>query len=182
MLDKLHKAELLALATDLLTSIGLLPLHPKNKLLLYNRYLLSKISWHLTVANLPKTWLNENLDNFVLKYIRKWLDMPISGTLSSVFLPNNKFGLNVLPPSIKLTQCQIVLRSALKSSSNQTIRNLWKDTSTDTNVQYDQYRNTKEIIKSFRNEHENKLSNMLVSQGSFFSNIKVKSLPSLNGI
>ena len=59
-----HKTELLALVKDL-TSIDLLPLHPKNKLLLYNRYLLSKISWHLTVANLPKTWVIENLDNFV---------------------------------------------------------------------------------------------------------------------
>ena len=108
--------------------------------------------------------------------------MPISGTLSNVFLPNNNFGLNILPPSIMLTQCQTVLRSALKSSSNETIRNLWKDTSTHTNLQYTEYVNAKEIIKSFRNEHENKLSNIFLSQGSLFSNIKVHSLPSLNGI
>ena len=32
-----------------------LPLHPKYKILIYSRYVLSKLSWHLTVADLPKT-------------------------------------------------------------------------------------------------------------------------------
>ena len=77
------------------------------------------------------------------------------------FCPTTKF-LNFLPPSINLTQCQTVLRSALKPSSNETMKFLWKDTSTHTNVQYDQYRNTNEIIESFRNEHENKFSNTFV--------------------
>jgi len=40
-----------------------LNIHPRNKLLLYYRYVLSKISWHLTVAGLGKTWISENLDN-----------------------------------------------------------------------------------------------------------------------
>ena len=48
--------------------------------------------------------------------IRKWLDIPISGTLSNVFLERNKFGLNICPPSVKFTQCQTVLRSSLKES------------------------------------------------------------------
>ena len=54
MSSQLHKTELLALVKDLLTSIDLLSLHPKKKLVLYNLYLLSKISWHFTVANHQK--------------------------------------------------------------------------------------------------------------------------------
>ena len=48
-----HKSSLL----DMLTHIDALPVLPKNKLLLYQRYTLSKLSWHLTVATLLKTWV-----------------------------------------------------------------------------------------------------------------------------
>ena len=97
-----HKAELTTLVNDLMTDIDTKPLHPKNKLLLYSRYVLSKLSWHFTVATLSKTWVTENIDPIVNQYIRKWLEVPISGTLSTIFLTNNKFGLSIHPPSVKL--------------------------------------------------------------------------------
>ena len=65
-------------------------LHAKNKLRLYNNFVLSKISWNLSVADLSKTWVVENLDNLVSKYIRQWLDLPISTTLSGIFLSKNQ--------------------------------------------------------------------------------------------
>ena len=50
-----HKAELTTLVNELLTDIDSKPLHPKNKLLPYNCYVLSKLSWQFTVAAVPKT-------------------------------------------------------------------------------------------------------------------------------
>ena len=49
----------------------------------------------------------EHLDSVVNGYIKKWLDISISGTLSNVFLERIKFDLNICPPSVKLnfTQC-----------------------------------------------------------------------------
>ena len=47
----------------------------------------------------------------IIIIIIKWLDIPISGTLSNVFLAHNKFGLYICPPSVKFTQCQTVLRN-----------------------------------------------------------------------
>ena len=85
--------------------IDLKSLHPKNKILLHTRFVLSKLSWHLTVAPLPNTWILENLDSIVNQYIRKWLEVPIS---------TNKFSLNVLPPSTKFVQCQTTIRNALR--------------------------------------------------------------------
>ena len=79
-----------------MTDIDSKPLHPKNKLLLYSRYVLSG-----QVATLSKTWVTENIDSIANKYIRRWLEVPISGTLSTVFLTNNKFGLSIYPPSVK---------------------------------------------------------------------------------
>ena len=85
MSEKEHKQELITLMDDLMSEIDLKPLHPKNKLLLYSRYLLSKLSWHFTVTTISKTWVSENMDSVVNKYVRKWLEIPISGTLSNVY-------------------------------------------------------------------------------------------------
>ena len=96
-----HKTKLLSLKeTDGLN------LHPKNKLLLYHRCVLFKVSWHFTVVELSRTWVIENIDNLVSKYIRLWLDLPISATLNSIVLSKNHP--LVKPPS----------RNALKSSPN----------------------------------------------------------------
>ena len=95
-----HKIHLESSLLDMFKLIDSLRILPKNRLLLYQRYVLSKLSWHLTVANLSKTWVIENLDNVVVRFVRKWLDLPISATLGGISLPRNQFGLNLLLPSV----------------------------------------------------------------------------------
>jgi hypothetical protein len=60
-----------------MSEIDLKSLYPKNKILLYSRYVLSKLSWNFTVATISKTWVIENVDSLVNKYIRKWLEVLI---------------------------------------------------------------------------------------------------------
>ncbi len=122
------------------------------------------------------------MDSVVNKFVRKLLEIPVSGTLSNVFLQSNKFGLNIYPPSVKFTQCQTVSRKALKTSPNDCIRNLWKSTCDNTNIQYDVYTSTKEVLKSFKSAQEDKLQNHLLLQGSFFSNTTKFSLSTLNNL
>ena len=88
-----HKEAAVNTINDLFTTIDRLPLNPRNKLLLYKRYVPSKISWHLSVADLPITWVKNNIDNIASKLIRSWLEIPISGTLDIVLLNKSKFGL-----------------------------------------------------------------------------------------
>ena len=45
MSDEKHKSESYELFSNTISKIDELPLHPQNKILLYSRYLLSKISW-----------------------------------------------------------------------------------------------------------------------------------------
>ena len=97
--------------------IDLKPLHPKNKILLYSRFIETILAFYCCYT-ISKTWVVENIDSPVNKYIRKCLEVPISGTLSNVFLTRNKFGLNILPTSVKFIQCQTILRNALKISPN----------------------------------------------------------------
>ena len=52
--NKSHKQILLDNTEEMMKTIDKLPLHPKYKILIYSRYGLSKLSWHLTVADLPK--------------------------------------------------------------------------------------------------------------------------------
>ena len=84
MSDNDHKSEILDTLTHFLNKIDQLPLHPKNKIRLYSQYLLSKISWHFTISDIGKTWVNETPDPIVSKYIRKWLELPILATLSNI--------------------------------------------------------------------------------------------------
>ena len=122
----------------ILAQIYQLPLHPKCKILLHSRHLFSKMSWHFTVADLSKTWVSANPDNIVASYVRKWQELPVRGTLRKVFLAIVKFDLRLYPPPVKFSQCQTVARTAL-----------WKSTSSHTNLQYDRYKDTKDVIKVF---------------------------------
>ena len=182
MSDEKHQSEICDLFNNIISNIDELPLHPRNKILLYSRYLLSKISWDFTITDITKTWVCENLDSIATKFLRKWLELPISATLSNVYLPYSKFGLNVILPSTKFTQCQTVSRAALKSSINENIRELWSITCTNRNIQYDIYSNTKDVLKAFRQKNEQRLKNDLISQGSFFSNIIENSTLAFNSL
>ena len=151
--------------------IDCLPCHPKNKLLLYHRFVLSKLSWHLTIADLSKTWVVENLDSVVSRFVRQWLELPICATFSSLILNTSRYGINLILPSVKFIECQTILRNALKSSPNPDIKSLWTDTSYGTNLQYDQFQNTKQVLKAVQHEHEDRIKNTLLSQGLVISSI-----------
>ena len=166
-----HMTELLETINDLMHKINNVPCHPKNKLMLYHRYVLSKISWNLTIADLSKTWVVENLDSVVCRYVRQWLELPVSSTLSGLILSKTKYGINLILPSVKFIQCQTVIRNALKSSPNHEIKQLWKETSQHTNVQYDQYQNTKQVLTAIRKDHEDRINHDLKSQGFIISSI-----------
>ena len=49
-------------------------------------------------------------------------------------------------------QCQVVVRNALKSSLNSDINLLWSSSSVGCNIQYDQFRNTKQVLNAIQND------------------------------
>ena len=160
-----HKKKLLETTNLLLEAISKLPLHPKNKILLYSTYFMSKVSWDLTIADLDITWVKQNLDSLAHRYIRLWLEIPISGTLDIISLTKEKCGLGIIDPSTKFSQCQVSLRKCLKKSPNGDIQSLHKVTSRDKNVQYDTYANGKEVIKENRMKKVHRITHELSSQG-----------------
>ena len=55
MNNQKHKEELLETTTTTLININKLLLHPNKKQNLYSKYLLSKLSWQLTIADIPES-------------------------------------------------------------------------------------------------------------------------------
>ena len=113
----------------------------------------------------------ENLDTIVAKFVRHWLKLPISATLSQLIINKSNYGLSLILPSTKFIQCQTIMRNALKSSPNPDIRYLWQGSSQNTNVQYDQYKNTKQVLKAVQKQHQGRLEHELTSQDFIISSI-----------
>ena len=166
-----HKSEVLELVTNLMRKIDEIPRHPRNKLQLYHRFVLSKIAWHFTIADIGKTWVTENIDNLVSQYIRQWLELPISATLSSLILSKSKYGMSLILPSAKFMHCQVVVRNVLKSSPNSDINALWFSSSIGCNIQYDQFRNTKQVLNAIQHDNEERICHDLKSQGFIITSI-----------
>ena len=76
-------------------------------------------------------------------YFRKWLDIPVSGTVEILQLSKAQFGQEVIDASTKHILCQVTFRKCLKNSINEDIRYLHNATSEGTNIQYDSLHTSK---------------------------------------
>ena len=125
---------------------------------------MSKISWHLTIANIPNTWIKQYSDTICHNKIRYRLEIPPNGTLDIILLTKAKFGLNVIDVSTKHTQCQVSLRKKLATSENDSVKFIYHDSSISSNMQYSSYKSCKEVLKDIRDSKINKLLTNLSSQ------------------
>ena len=172
MSNQEHKENLCDTVDELLKGIDSLPLYLRNKLLIYHRYLLSKISWDLTsIADISMTWIKQTLDNKVSDYIRRWLEMPISGTLDVISLSKQKCGLGFVSVFSRFAQCQNTIRFCLKNSQNSDLKKIYEKTHTNTNLQYDQFNSTRQVIKNIRAGKEQRIGNELTTQALVVNSI-----------
>ena len=103
-------------------------------------------------------------------------------TVSRLILNKSRYGINLILPSTKFIKCQTVIRNALKSSPNLDIKTLWAQTSYGTNLQYDQFQNTKQVLKSIQHDHEERINNTLLSQGLVIPSVIMNSCQNLKGL
>ena len=108
--------------------------------------MLSKLSWNLTIADIDITWVKQSLYSIVNQYVRSWLEIHIAGTLDIIHLSKRKFGICYVMVSTRFIQCQTVIRNNQRKSSNNDVVRIYYDTNCDTNLQYDQFKFTKEVI------------------------------------
>ena len=82
----------------------------------------------------------------------------------------------------KFIQFQTTIQHALKTSPNPDIKHLWQDSSQNTNVQYDHYKNTKQVLKAVEKQHLGHLEHDLASQGFIISSIIKFSSPNVTSL
>ena len=160
MSSEQHKVSMLSKLKELLHTVDQLPLHPKNKIKIYSRYILPKLSWDLTISDVTVTWVKQVLDPVLKGYIRQWLEIPISGTLDILSLSKEKLGIGIINVSDRFMQCQVTLRNCLKNSINSDVRKIHANTSKGPNLKIDSVTSTKEMIKDLRLEKEIKVSTL----------------------
>ena len=67
------KKELELELTDYLEKIHRLPLHPRNKILITNKYVYSKLRRRLSIYKLSETWVVQHLHDKIIYYVKRWL-------------------------------------------------------------------------------------------------------------
>ena len=83
-------------------------------------------------------------------------------------LSKSKFGVDIIDPSTKFIQCKTVYRNRLKNSKHENTR-VFREMTSHTNIQYDRFNSTREIVKSMRSDKQDKIKNKLTSQGFIVS-------------
>ena len=111
-----------------LEKIDILSLHRKLKINIVTKFLYSKLRWDLAIYHLPETCKAENLDNKMNRYIRKWPSIPISGNANHLRLKVKNLGIGLQLPNDIYKYNQITVRNILKSSKNQSMRELFEIT------------------------------------------------------
>ena len=69
------------------------------------------------------------MDSLISKYIRKWFQIPISGSISHLKFPKSQLGIDFCSISDIYNQCKITVRRILKTSVNPDIQQLYTITS-----------------------------------------------------
>ena len=151
--------------------ISSLPFQPRNKLLLYNSYVLSKLAWHLTIADLGLTLVKHNLYTLLVYFVRSWLEIPVSATIDIALLSKDKFGLNIITFSTKFVQSQTSIRKCLQNSKNDDIRKIHQLKSYESNIQFDQFSSARQVVKSIRDNKVDEICTQLTSQESVITKV-----------
>ena len=120
--------------------------------------------------DIDKTWIVNNIDNICRQFIRRWLEIPPSGTFNLILLCREKFGLEVADISTKLQQCQVTVRKCLRSSPNTNIQQL-ANMADAKSMQYDRFRASKEVLKEVQKTAAGNLTLKLNTQGAVIRHV-----------
>ena len=85
--------------SDYLEKTDILFWNPKHKINILTKFACSKLRWDLTIYHFPETWMVQNLDNKANRYIRKWLNIPISGNVNPFRLKVKQLDISLKFPS-----------------------------------------------------------------------------------
>ena len=114
----------------LLTFTNSLKIKAQTKIKILSLYIHSQMLFEIKLYDLPLTWIEQSLDALCVRYLRDWLEMPISACVSEMTsMPKKMTGLGI--PTFKHLAQKLCLtkRYSLRASANADIRELWANSS-----------------------------------------------------
>ena len=123
------KDELIQDNITYITTIDRLPLNALNKISIIQHYVYSKYRWIFSIYELSETWVVENIDNVIGKYVRKWFQLPVSANIQHLSFPTCRLCMNFQFAKTIYQKYKLSLRRILKQSKNVEIRKLYSITS-----------------------------------------------------
>ena len=170
--DSSPNTEILSKFESFLKIISDLAISPQTKIRIFSVYLPSQIMFHLKIYNFSLTWISETLDALCCRFVRRWVEAPISSCIKEwLVAPQKLFGMGVPSFRNRVENLKLGKRNALKNSKNENIRALWKE-STNYNI------NSDSIILEvpFKQALKQQISQQLKDAPSHFLGLKVQGL------
>ena len=112
-----------------------------HKISIIQQCIYSKYRWLFSIYDLTETWIEQNIDNVIGKYVRKWFQLPIAANIDHLSFPTRRLGVNFLFAKSVYTKCKLSVRKILKFSTNVEIRKFYTETS-ENNVNSDSLLNS----------------------------------------
>ena len=93
---------------NMLSITAKLKIQLQLKLQIFSQYIQSQVLSDLQTYDLTQTWVEQTLDAMCIKYIRDWLELPISACVSEVLiLPKNQGGFGINSFKLFITKHEI---------------------------------------------------------------------------
>lgn len=100
------KDNLLTSLSDLLACVDRTAISRFSKCLLYKKAIIPRLSWLLSIASLPISWIESKLDSLATKFLKKWVGLAHSAATSRLFLSSRNCGLDLPQPSVSFKNLQ----------------------------------------------------------------------------
>src|SRR5437867_9044808 len=109
-----------------LVKISSLKIRCQTKLKIFSMYVPSQFNFELKIYNFTDSFLSGVVDRLCTRYIREWLEFPLSSCVSEwASAPTNFCGLGIPSFAQRAARMGLIRRHLLHSSKNPNIRELW---------------------------------------------------------
>ena len=116
--------------TELLQITNELKVKAQTKLKILSLYIHSQIMFEIKLYDFPITWVEQKLDALCIRYMRAWLEMPVSACVGEVAsLPKRMGGMGISSIKSLAQKMCLTKRHYLRGSANADVREIWAETS-----------------------------------------------------
>ena len=96
----------------------------RQKLWLYKAGICPRLTWLLTIPELPITWVEWQLEATATRFVKKWAGLAKSANTALLYLPQRMSGLNLPSLSGLYKQLQVSRQCQLLTSADACVRHL----------------------------------------------------------